>query len=69
MAQNPNQARMYQYEQNLLESIRLFLPDLTITIHDLRNPSPEFVSKFYNAFLEELGANTTNLLQVCILVL
>ena len=68
MAQNQHLPRMYQMEQSVLENIKLFFPDIQITLHDLRNPTPEAVSKFYGAFLEELGANIANLLQVCTLV-
>lgn len=64
MAQNQNLSRMYQMEQNVLESIKTYFPDVQIALHDLRNPTPEVVSKFYGAFLEELGANIANLLQV-----
>ena len=67
MTQNQNLPRMYQLEQSVLENIKMFFPHVQITLHDLRNPTPEAVSKFYGAFLEELGVNIANLLQVIIL--
>lgn len=64
MAQNQNLPRTFQMEQSVLDNIKVFFPHVQITLHDLRNPSPESVSKIYGSFLEELGVNTANLLQV-----
>jgi len=64
MAQGQTVPRMYALEQIVLENTKFFLSHVQITLHELRNPTPEVVSKFYCAFLEELGVNTANLQQV-----
>lgn len=51
-------------DQALLSNIQEYLPDLEITILDLKNPTQTFVCNFYTAFLEELGANCANVVQV-----
>lgn len=55
--------------QVLLNIIHEYLPDLEITLFDLKNPTQNAVCNFYYAFLEELGANAVNVAQVFIYVL
>lgn len=55
-------------EQALLNSIKIYLPDLNLNSYDLKNPTQHIVCNFYTSFLEELGANTSNVVQVCILI-
>lgn len=51
-------------DQALLNNIQEYLPDLEITLLDLKNPTHNAVCNFYTAFLEELGANAANVVQV-----
>lgn len=60
MAQN----QKHNTEQALLNSIKIYLPDLIFTTNDLKKPTSSSVCNFYTAFLEELGGNTANVVQV-----
>lgn len=51
-------------EARLLVAIKDFLPELEITIEDLKNPTQSFVCQFYTMYLEELGVNTSNITTV-----
>ncbi|XKL68449.1 hypothetical protein PGB90_003940 [Kerria lacca] len=51
-------------EQALLNSIKIYLPDLNLNSYDLKNPTQHIVCNFYTSFLEELGANTSNVVQI-----
>lgn len=58
---NPSSA---SNEHALLNVIKLFFSELEIDIKDLKNPTPQFVTNFYVAFLAELGVNIGNVFQV-----
>ena len=63
MAYHQNSMKVPQ-DQILLQNIQEYLPDLEITLLDLKNPTHNAVCNFYTAFLEELGANAANVVQV-----